>query len=86
MYTMKMKTRVVWLVLAAVCFTTTESVGARMRREHVEWWNTLLEDFQQQVSRAMTSVAESCEQPHVQLGGDTNPTQIILEIILQTST
>ena len=78
-----MNTVVCFAVLAVVCFTTTESVGTRMRREHVEWWNALLEDFQRQVSRAMTSVVESCEQPHVQLIGDTNITREILEEIQQ---
>ena len=65
------------IVLAVVCFTTTESVGTRMRREHVEWWNALLEDFQQQVSRAMTSVVENCAcDPY-----DTNFTHLLLETI-----
>ena len=62
---MKMNTVVCFAVLAVVCFTTTESVGTRMRREHVEWWNALLEDFQRQVSRAMTSVVESCDEPQL---------------------
>ena len=72
---------VCFVVLAVVRFTTTESVGTRMRREHVEWWNALLEDFQRQVSRAMTSVVESCEQP--QLLVNTNITREILEEIQQ---
>ena len=76
-----MNTVVCFAVLAVVCFTTTESVGTRMRREHVEWWNALLEDFQRQVSRAMTSVVESCEQP--QLIVNTNITREILEEIQQ---
>ena len=74
------------VVLAVVCFTTTESVGTRMRREHVEWWNALLQDFQQQVSQAMTSVVESCDQHGLlQFVGDTNLTQLLLETIQQTS-
>ena len=67
------------VVLAVVCFTATESVGARMRREHVEWWNALLEDFQRQVSRAMTS----CEQPQSLV--NTNITREILEEIQMKS-
>ena len=82
---MKMSAVVCFAVLAVVCFTTTESVGTRMRREHVEWWNALLEDFQQQVSQAMTSVVESCDQTHVQLVGDTNLTQLLLEMIQETA-
>ena len=78
---MKMNTVVCFAVLAVVCFTTTESVGTRMRREHVEWWNALLEDFQRQVSRAMTSVVESCDQQ--QLLVNTNITIEILEEIQQ---
>ena len=85
LYITKMNTVVCFAVLAVVCFTTTESVGTRMRREHVEWWNALLEDFQRQVSRAMTSVVESCEQTHVQLVGDTNLTQLLLESIKETN-
>ena len=49
------------LLVAVVCFpTATESLRTRMRREHVEWWNALLRDFQQQVAQAMSSVVESC--------------------------
>ena len=78
---MKMNTVVCFAVLAVVCFTTTESVGTRMRREHVEWWNALLQDFQQQVSQAMASVVESCDQS--QLLVNTNITRQILEEIQQ---
>ena len=76
-----MNTVVCFVVLAVVCFTTTESVGTRMRREHVEWWNALLEDFQRQVSRAMTSVVESCDEP--QLLVNANLTRDILMEIQQ---
>ena len=66
------------LLVAVVCFpTATESLRTRMRREHVEWWNALLRDFQKQVSQAMSSVVESCSD------GNSTSLDQIKELLLE---